>query len=95
MPKLKPGTVLPTVAEDAAIIKAAMSDPDAAPFTDEQWEAARPKRGRPPAVSTKQQITLRVDRDTLELMRDSGPGWQTRAASTLSRWIRRSAQSRS
>ena len=34
MPKLKAGTILPTPAEDAAIHTAAMSDLDAAPFTD-------------------------------------------------------------
>jgi hypothetical protein len=28
--------------EDAAITKAAMEDPDSIPFTDEEWEKARP-----------------------------------------------------
>jgi putative transcriptional regulator len=38
MPKLKPGHISPTPEEDAAITAAAMSDPDARPFTDEEWE---------------------------------------------------------
>jgi hypothetical protein len=34
MPKLKTGIIIPTPEEDAAITAAAMSDPDAVPFTD-------------------------------------------------------------
>lgn len=34
MPKLKAGTVVPTVAEDKAITTAARRDPDAKPLTD-------------------------------------------------------------
>jgi hypothetical protein len=37
MPKLKPGTVVPTPEEDAAITAAAMQDPDAIPYTDKEW----------------------------------------------------------
>lgn len=41
--------VMPTLQEDAVITKAAMSDRDAKPLTDAQWEAGKPKlsRGRP------------------------------------------------
>lgn len=35
MSKLKPGTMRPTLAEDAAITATAMQDPDALPYTDE------------------------------------------------------------
>jgi len=42
MPALKPGTIFPTDEEDAAITAAAMSDPDAIPYTDEEWEAVKP-----------------------------------------------------
>ncbi len=42
MPKLNPGTIIPTPEEDAVIIAAAMSDPDAMPFTDEEWDAVKP-----------------------------------------------------
>ena len=41
MPKLKPETILPTPEEDAAITAAAMSDPDAIPYTDTEWEAVK------------------------------------------------------
>jgi len=42
MPALKPGHVFVTDEEDAAITAAAMSDPDAIPYTDEEWEAVQP-----------------------------------------------------
>ena len=62
MPKLKTGIILPTPAEDAAITAAAMADPDAVPFTDAEWEQAKPlvRRGRPLGSGTKTQVTLRL-----------------------------------
>ncbi|MDR0478308.1 MAG: BrnA antitoxin family protein [Burkholderiaceae bacterium] len=80
MPKLKPGTIIPTEQEDAAITAAALSDPDALPLTDEQWEQVRPiaRIGRPKAVVTKQPVKLRLDPDVLAALRDAGDGWQTR-----------------
>ena len=45
MPKLKPGTILPTPEEDAAITAAAQADPDALPLTDAEWVAVKPKAG--------------------------------------------------
>lgn len=67
MPKLKMGTLHPSAEEDAVITAAALSDPDAIPYTDAEWEAARPtnRRGRPPAAVTKQRITVRVSRDVV------------------------------
>jgi DNA-binding XRE family transcriptional regulator len=44
MAKLKPGTIFPTPEEDAAITAAALSDPDALPFTDEEFAKLTPKR---------------------------------------------------
>lgn len=86
MPKLKPGHISPTVEEDAAITAAAMSDPDAMPMTDAEWEAARP-RGRPKAEMTKERITIRLSADVLERFRASGPGWQTRIDVALKEWL--------
>ena len=47
--------VLPTSQEDAVITKAAMSDRDAKPLTDAQWEAVKSKliRGRPRATQPR------------------------------------------
>ena len=62
MPKLKPNHMAVTNAEDAAITAAAMSDPDAVPFTDAQWAAIKPevRTGRPKAEVTKERITIRL-----------------------------------
>jgi len=35
---MKKKIIRPTAEEDAVITKAAMSDPDCVPFTDEEWE---------------------------------------------------------
>lgn len=79
MPKLKPGTLIPTAAEDARITAAAVADPDAQPFTDEEWAQTKPVRmGRPKADVTKERITIRLSADVLEQFRATGAGWQTR-----------------
>ena len=50
-------------------------------------ELARLVRGRgergPQKAPTKQQVTLRLDRDVLERFRSSGPGWQARINKAL------------
>ena len=90
MPKLKFGTILPTPEEDAAITAAALSDPDAIPYTDAEWEQARPhvRLGRPPAAITKERITIRLSRDVVEQFRASGDGWQTRMDGALKDWLK-------
>ena len=90
MPKLKPGTILPTPAEDAAITAASMADPDARPFTDAEWEEVKPlvRRGRPLGSGSKTQVTLRLDVEVLEKFRASGDGWQTRINEALKNWVR-------
>jgi uncharacterized protein (DUF4415 family) len=35
-------------------------------------------RGRPKLDATKQQISVRLDADVLAVLRQNGPGWQTR-----------------
>ncbi len=92
MPKLKPGTILlNTAEEDAAITAAAMSDPDAIPYTDEEWEAVKPllRVGRPPSdAPLKVPTTLRLDADVIASFRASGKGWQTRINNALKDWLR-------
>lgn len=80
MPKLKAGTVVPSVAQDQAITKAARRDPDAKPLTDAQWKATAPKvrMGRPPKDAPKEAVKLRLDPDVLAVLRATGEGWQTR-----------------
>ena len=91
MPKLKPNTIRPTKAEDAAITAAAMSDPDAMPYTDEEWEKAKPTMrrgpGRPLGSGSKSQVTLRIDTEVLEQFKAEGSGWQTRMDAALRQFI--------
>ena len=90
MPKLKPGTILPTPEEDAGITTAAQADPDALPLTDAEWTAVMPKvrRGRRLAAVTKERITIRLSRDVVETFRASGDGWQTRVDTALKDWLK-------
>jgi uncharacterized protein (DUF4415 family) len=84
--------------EDAALVAAAESDPDNPPLTDDQLRRMRPahevspqlvarqlrrERGRPKSDTTKEQITLRIDRDVLEKFRSTGEGWQSRINAVL------------
>ena len=90
MPKLKPRTIIPTPEEDIAITAAAMSDPDAMPYTDAEWDAVKPalKRGRPLATTTKERITIRLSPEVVQAFRASGEGWQTRVDSALKDWLK-------
>ena len=89
MPKLKPTHSPVTDIEDAAITAAAMSDPDAVPFTDAQWAAVKPnvRTGRPKAEVTKERITIRLSRDVVTQFRATGVGWQTRMDAALRQYI--------
>jgi uncharacterized protein (DUF4415 family) len=91
MPKLKPGTIIPTPEEDAIITAAAMSDSDATPLTDEEWEAVKPfvRIGRPPSTRPlKVPTTIRFDADVLAALKASGKGWQTRVNEAVKDWLK-------
>jgi uncharacterized protein (DUF4415 family) len=89
MPKLKPNHISVTDTEDATITAAAMTDPDALPFTDAQWKAVQPvmRTGRPKAEVTKERITIRLSRDVVMQFRATGEGWQTRMDLALRQYI--------
>lgn len=90
MPKLKPGTRIPSPEEDAGINAAAEQDPDARPFSEAELKTARPKMrvGRPPAAVTKERITIRLSREVVESFRASGAGWQRRIDAALKEWLK-------
>ncbi|MCD0501972.1 BrnA antitoxin family protein [Bordetella petrii] len=90
MPKLKPGTILPTPEENEIINRGIKADPDAPEATEADLARAR-KPGRPPAARTKVQLTVRYDRDVVEAFKAGGPGWQTRMNDVLRNWLRRRA----
>lgn len=85
MPKLKPGTILPTPEEDEAITAAALSDPDAQPLTDVELAQFRPARGRgrPPQDVTKIPTSIRLDARVVRAFKATGEGWQTRMNDAL------------
>lgn len=78
-PKLKP----PTRKEDAAITAAALADPDNQPLTGQELAALRPMRGRPRLTRPKVALSMRVDAEVMDALKNSGPGWQTRVNSLL------------
>ena len=49
----------------------------------------KPRRRGPQKTPTKVQATLRIDRDVIEYLRGTGPGWQTRVNDTLRRAVDR------
>ena len=66
----------------------AWDDPDDAPdLSTPGWQAkfakAPVKRGRPKAAAAKISTTIRLDQEVLAALRQTGPGWQTRANSIL------------
>ena len=81
--------IRPTPEEDAAITSAAMSDPDAVPLTDDEWETVKPslRRGRPVSTNPKVFTAIRLDPDVLDAFKGSGHGWQTRINSALKDWL--------
>ncbi len=85
--------ILPDAEEDAAITAAALSDPDALPYTDEEWEHVKPllrigsQAGRPKSAITTERITIRLSRDVVAQFRATGDGWQTRMDAALRQYI--------
>lgn len=81
--------------EDAALARAAKSDPDNPPLrSDAQLRPAHEvisgvvaeqlrRRGRPKLDNPKQQVTLRLDPDVIQALRASGRQWQTRVNAIL------------
>jgi uncharacterized protein (DUF4415 family) len=85
MPQLKPGTIFPTIEEDAAITAAALSDPDAQSLTDSELTQFKPARrpGRPTQNITKVPMSIRLDARVVDAFKATGDGWQTRMNDAL------------
>jgi uncharacterized protein (DUF4415 family) len=72
-------------------------DPDDAPELTDEWFAQADeydgkrlvRRGRPPVVAPRQQVTLRLEPAVIEALRATGPGWQTRVNDALKEWLAR------
>ncbi len=96
MPKLKPGTIIPTAAENAAITRGIAADPDTHEPNDAEWLKMRPRAriGRPPAETTKERITIRLSPEVVQSFRAGGAGGQTRMDEALKDWLKNHSSSR-
>ncbi|MCU0613432.1 MAG: BrnA antitoxin family protein [Candidatus Eisenbacteria bacterium] len=84
--------VLPTAAEDRAIIAAAKADPDAQPLTAKQLKAMVPMRtlrGRPKSPKRKLLVSIRYSPEVVAYFKSTGEGWQARMDSVLRQYIAR------
>ncbi len=66
------------------------ADEDERPATAQELQAALAtarKRGRPVSDSSKEQVSIRYDREVLAAFRQTGPGWQTRMNDALKEWL--------
>lgn len=81
--------IRPTAQEDKVITKAALTDPDALPLTEDDFQNMPliKSRGRPIGSGKKTQITVRLDDDVIEAFRSDGAGWQTRMNDVLKEWV--------
>lgn len=87
MPKLKPGTVVPSREEDEAINRGIAADPDTYELTAVDLKQMK-RLGRPKAALTKERITIRLSPEVVEAFRAQGSGWQTRIDDALREWLR-------
>ena len=83
---------MPTEAEDAAIIAAAKSDPDAQPLTDAQLASMVPLRtlrGRPKSANPKVLLSVRYSPEVVDYFKSLGDGWQSKMDSVLREHVAR------
>jgi len=71
MPKLRAGTIFPTMEEDAQINAGITANPDAYELSDTEFRQLRPL-GRPKAAVTKERIRLLPQ--VISYLRDTGKG---------------------
>jgi len=88
----RPEIVPPTPEEDAAIVAAALADPDAQPLTDAQLEAMVPMhalkaRGRPKSQHKKLLVSVRYSPEVVSFFKATGEGWQSRMDNVLREYV--------
>ena len=85
-----------TPKQERAIQAGIAADPDTWELTDDDWKRARPVRETHPELvaeylrtrgkqkaPTKVLVSLRLEREVVDRLRASGPGWQSRANDML------------
>jgi uncharacterized protein (DUF4415 family) len=86
----RPTIVAPTPEEDAAIVAAALADPDAPPLTDAQLAAMRPLRavrGRPKVETKKVLLSVRYSPEVVSFFKSTGVGRQARMDAVLREYV--------
>jgi uncharacterized protein (DUF4415 family) len=86
----KRSLVMPSVKENARIVAAAKSDPDAHPLTKQQLRSMVPLkalRGRPPLENKKLLVSVRYSPEVLTYFRSTGQGWQARMDGVLKEYV--------
>ena len=63
---------------DDAVLSTAQSFSDAHPELAEAFVREIKKRGRPPIENPKVPISVRLDQDIVDVLKNSGKGWQSR-----------------
>lgn len=96
MPKTTPKRLIrmPSVEENAKILAAAKSDPDAQPLTRRQLAAMVPLssvRGRPKSENKKLLVSVRYSPEVIAYFRSTGDGWQGRMDGVLSAYVSKRA----
>ena len=88
----RPEIVPPTPEEDAAIVAAALADPDAQPLTDAQLKAMVPMhalkaKGRPKSQHKKLLVSVRYSPEVVSFFKATGEGWQSRMDGVLREYV--------
>ncbi|MEJ2632445.1 MAG: BrnA antitoxin family protein [Acidihalobacter sp.] len=78
---------LPTKEEDERINAGIAADEDTYELSSTEFKRLR--RGRPPAETTKERITIRLSPEVVQQFRATGRGWQTRMDAALKDWLKR------
>ena len=87
---------LPTRKQDAAILVAAKSDPDAQPLTAVKLAAMVPMRslrGRPKLASRKVLLSVRYSPEVVAYFKSTGDGSQARVDGVLRNYVSRGSRS--
>lgn len=83
---------MPSVEDNAKILKAAKADPDAKPLRKAQLEAMVPMRalrGRPKLENKKLLLSVRYSPEVIAYFRSTGDGWQARMDGVLQDYVGR------
>lgn len=86
MPKLKPGTIIPTDEEDIIINAGIISDPDTYELSSAEFELLKPDNN-PLLKIEKQSININLSPEVITAFRAMDIDWQSRIDKILKNWL--------